>query len=197
MAAAAAAAAACRSPLPRPSRAPRGESIRRTLAPAPGLAQGPGPAAAAGGRASRRGFDGRGRPPAVPGNCSAGPEYATTHLRQTRTRGPAGAQGLPPARIGRPWRLFGISSNLSTLAWSSRSSSGPAGGASDGCGLGRAAAGPDRRRSRVRHPRPGRFESSFRTDQSNVRSCSATGTDGERMADLNRRGMHGRPKELI
>ena len=39
--------------------------------------------------------------------------------------------------------LFGITSN--TLVRSSQSSSGPAGGASDGCGLGRGAAGPDRR----------------------------------------------------
>ena len=44
-------------------------------------------------------------------------------------------------------------------------SSGPAGGASDGCGLGRGAAGPDRRCA-VRLPRQGHSESSFRTDPS-------------------------------
>ena len=38
--------------------------------------------------------------------------------------------------------LFGITSN--TLVRFSQSSSGPAGGASDGCGLGRGAAVPDR-----------------------------------------------------
>ena len=42
-----------------------------------------------------------------------------------------------------PAAVFGVSS--STLALSSQSSSGPAGGASDGYGLGRGAAGPDRR----------------------------------------------------
>ena len=40
-------------------------------------------------------------------------------------------------------RVFGITSNA--LVRSSQSSSGPAGGASDGYGLGRGAAGPDRR----------------------------------------------------
>ena len=46
-----------------------------------------------------------------------------------------------------------------TLVRSSQSSSGPAGGAFDGYGLGRGAAGPDRRQ-------PGYFEPSFRTDPS-------------------------------
>ena len=48
---------------------------------------------------------------------------------------------------GRPTesKLFGLTSN--TLVRSSQSSSGPAGGAFDGYGLGRGAAGPDRRRT--------------------------------------------------
>ena len=52
-----------------------------------------------------------------------------------------GQPGERPGLSGRP--LFGITSN--TLVRSSQSSSGPAGGASDGYGLGRGAAGPDRR----------------------------------------------------
>ena len=57
---------------------------------------------------------------------------------ETLSSSVATLQSPPPRR-----RLFGITSN--TLVRSSRSSSGPAGGASDGYGLGRRAAGPDRR----------------------------------------------------
>ena len=64
-----------------------------------------------------------------------------------------------------PLRLFGITSD--TLVRSCRSSSGPAGGASDGCGLGRGAVQELRARTGgVRQPRLGRSESSFRTDPS-------------------------------
>ena len=50
--------------------------------------------------------------------------------------------GAVPAECDRPG-VFGITSN--TLVQSNQSSSGPAGGASNGYGLGRGAAGPDRR----------------------------------------------------
>ena len=55
------------------------------------------------------------------------------------------AAATGPFHKGRIQRalLFGITSN--TLVRPSQSSSGPAGGRSDGCGLGRGAAGPDRR----------------------------------------------------
>ena len=71
--------------------------------------------------------------------------------------------------------LFGITSNA--LVRSSQSSSGPAGGASDGYGLGRGAAGPapvyDYRGRGTPSHRLGRIHPY-------VRSCSATGTDRER-----------------
>ena len=80
-----------------------------------------------------------------------------------RTGGEVVSRPRTPGGRGR--RVFGISSN--TLAWSRPSSPGPAGGASDGHGLGRGAAGPDHLcTSPVRLPRPGRSESSFRTDPS-------------------------------
>ena len=81
-----------------------------------------------------------------------------------------GESSVLSARSSSQWRqlLFGITSN--TLVRSSQSSSGPAGGASDGYyWLGRGAAGPDRRCA-VRLPRQGvrqgHSESSFRTDPS-------------------------------
>ena len=49
----------------------------------------------------------------------------------------------PATEVYRASSVFGITSN--TLVRSSQSSSGPAGGASDGYGLGRGGAGPDRR----------------------------------------------------
>ena len=62
------------------------------------------------------------------------------HLFRAGSRLAREAQGY---RQRPPMQLFGITSN--TLVRSSQSSSGPAGGASDGYGLGRRAAGPDRR----------------------------------------------------
>ena len=69
-------------------------------------------------------------------------------------------------RLGREHeRVFGISSN--TLVLSGQSSSWPAGGASNGYGLGRGAAGPDLLCDGcVRLPLQGHSESSFRTDPS-------------------------------
>ena len=76
--------------------------------------------------------------------------------------------------------MFGITSN--TLVRSSQSSSGPAGGASDGYGL-----GPDEElRARTVGPPVydyrGRGTPSHRLGRIHtyVRSCSATGTDRER-----------------
>ena len=71
--------------------------------------------------------------------------------------------GRRPQRPRRALPAFGIASN--TLVRSRQSSSGPAGGASYGChghgGLGRGAAGPDRRCTTAA---AGALESSFRTD---------------------------------
>ena len=69
--------------------------------------------------------------------------------------------------------MFGISSD--SLALSSHSSSGPAGGASDGCGLGRGAAGI----GPPVHDYRGRGAPSHRLGRIHpyVRSRSAAGTD--------------------
>ena len=58
-------------------------------------------------------------------------------------RGDSDDSGDMRASESRAHSLFGITSH--TLVRSSQSSSGPAGCASDGYGLGRGAAGPDRR----------------------------------------------------
>ena len=54
-----------------------------------------------------------------------------------------GSVTVPETQLTEPSAAFGITSNI--LALSSQSPSGPAGGASDGYGLERGAAGPDRR----------------------------------------------------
>ena len=66
--------------------------------------------------------------PLPPGAPPAGPEVAASRVGTARTLGSL---------------LYGIASNI--LALSSQSRPGPAGGASDDCGLGRRAAGPGRR----------------------------------------------------
>ena len=68
--------------------------------------------------------------------------------------------------------LFGITSK--TLVRSGPSASGPAGGASDGYGLGRGAAGSDRRCTTTA------AGAALRRIHPHVRSCSATGTDRDR-----------------
>ena len=63
-----------------------------------------------------------------------------------RRRAAGSALSLGAAAPGAPLRRRGLSGiSPSTLALCGQSSYGPAGGASDGYGLGRGAAGPDRR----------------------------------------------------
>ena len=82
----------------------------------------------------------------------------SNYSRQPRRRGAT----APPARFVPARAVFGIASI--TMVRSSQSSSGPAGRASDGVGLGRGAAGPDRRCTTT--AATGHSESSFRTDPS-------------------------------
>ena len=72
---------------------------------------------------------------------TSGP-LSSANSRFAPSRRRAGRPGFQE-RLATVASLFGITSN--TLVRSSQSSSGPAGGASDGYGLGRGAAGPDRR----------------------------------------------------
>ena len=69
-------------------------------------------------------------------------------------------------------RVFGIISNI--LALSSQSPSGPAGGAPNGYGLGRRAAGPGGGTTLPHRAAPSRYPGH---DHSNVSSCSGTGTE--------------------
>ena len=74
---------------------------------------------------------------------SCGPASQPASFMRNRGAASCGLRIHSVASLATELILFGIASN--TLVRSSQSSSGPAGGASDGYGLGRGAAGPDRR----------------------------------------------------
>ena len=91
------------------------------------------------------------------------PESTRAHLFHTaRDLAPPSPQLSGPLGSGCIWNQFQYSSPLG----SSQSSSGPAGGASDGYGLGAWDEELWARTANVRLRRPGHSESSFRTDQS-------------------------------
>ena len=140
---------------PAASYAPLAPKVRARLASEGGTERAPSPRAKPGGRPSA----GPGSPQpcalaSLPAEHSPSPPAPPPSAARRAPRGGGAQGGLTAAGVSSLWArrfsrqrrggvVFGITSN--TLVRSSHSSSGPAGGASDGYGLGRGAAGPDRR----------------------------------------------------